>query len=185
VGTDPNFPQCTTAAKFPEAAHDALGLDSFLTPEERNVKQRVRGYMVGLLHDTLGSQGAARVCVGGAALWRAGAACHMLLCWRAGQPRAAQLTARASHAQEAKVAPIIADFWERAEFPHELVAGLGELGVGGANIKGAHSCWARPGAHEVGRRRPGARGAHAGPGPTCRAAARPHPPSAGRLAAAS
>jgi acyl-CoA oxidase len=38
--------------------------------------------------------------------------------------------------QESEVAPVIADYWEKAEFPFELVAGLGKLNVGGANIKG-------------------------------------------------
>ena len=37
---------------------------------------------------------------------------------------------------EAEVAPIVADFWERAEFPHALVPKLARLNLGGATIKG-------------------------------------------------
>ena len=37
---------------------------------------------------------------------------------------------------EAEVAPIVADFWERAEFPHALVPGIAGLGLGGATITG-------------------------------------------------
>lgn len=39
------FPQATTAAEFPKAAHDALALDALLTPEERDVRRRVRAFM--------------------------------------------------------------------------------------------------------------------------------------------
>ena len=38
--------------------------------------------------------------------------------------------------QEREVAPIIADYWERAEFPHELVPKLAKLNLGGATLKG-------------------------------------------------
>ena len=38
--------------------------------------------------------------------------------------------------QEKEVAPIIADYWERAEFPHELVPKLAKLNLGGATLKG-------------------------------------------------
>lgn len=41
------FPQATTAADFPKAVHDALALDALLTPEERDVRRRVRAFMVG------------------------------------------------------------------------------------------------------------------------------------------
>ena len=34
------------------------------------------------------------------------------------------------------MAPIIADYWERAEFPHELVPKLAKLNLGGATLKG-------------------------------------------------
>ncbi|KAK9835509.1 hypothetical protein WJX74_002019 [Apatococcus lobatus] len=37
---------------------------------------------------------------------------------------------------EREVAPIIADYWERAEFPHELVPKLAKLRLGGATLKG-------------------------------------------------
>ena len=38
--------------------------------------------------------------------------------------------------QETEVAPIIADYWERAEFPHEIIPKLAKLGLGGGTIKG-------------------------------------------------
>ncbi len=38
--------------------------------------------------------------------------------------------------QEAEVAPIIAGYWERAEFPHEVVPKIAKLGLGGGTIKG-------------------------------------------------
>jgi hypothetical protein len=140
LGKDANFPQATTAAKFPDAAHDALGLDSFLTPAERDVKQRVRKFMVRCPPRDLP---------------------HTSPC---AQP-AGRLTA-SLRPQEAKVAPIIADYWERAEFPHELVAELGKLGVGGATIKGA----------QPGQPDPAATGA---PWQAARAALhRPHAPGA-------
>jgi acyl-CoA oxidase len=34
------------------------------------------------------------------------------------------------------VAPVIADYWERAAFPFELVPRLAKLNLGGANING-------------------------------------------------
>lgn len=41
--------------------------------------------------------------------------------------------------QEAKIAPIIADYWERAEFPFTLVPGFQKLGIGGGHLQG-HGC---------------------------------------------
>lgn len=38
--------------------------------------------------------------------------------------------------QEAKVAPVIAGYWERAEFPHELVSSFGKLNLAGGGIRG-------------------------------------------------
>lgn len=38
--------------------------------------------------------------------------------------------------QEAEVAPIIADYWERAEFPHHLVPKLAKLNLSGATLQG-------------------------------------------------
>ncbi|KAK9804050.1 hypothetical protein WJX73_009036 [Symbiochloris irregularis] len=37
---------------------------------------------------------------------------------------------------EAEVAPIIADYWERAEFPHQVVPKLAKLNLGGGVLKG-------------------------------------------------
>lgn len=44
--------------------------------------------------------------------------------------------------QEKEVAPIIADYWEHAAFPYELVPRIAKLNLGGATIKG-HG-WAPP-----------------------------------------
>eukprot|EP00892_Ulva_mutabilis_P008528 jgi/Ulvmu1/6047/UM027_0024.1 len=38
-----------------------------------------------------------------------------------------------------EVAPVIAGFWERAEFPHELVPKMAKLGLGGGTLSG-HGC---------------------------------------------
>ena len=41
------------------------------------------------------------------------------------------------------MAPIIADYWEHAAFPYELVPRIAKLNLGGATIKG-HGCAASP-----------------------------------------
>jgi len=46
------------------------------------------------------------------------------------------LSCTLSSLQEAEVAPIIAGYWERAEFPHEVVPKISKLGLGGGTIKG-------------------------------------------------
>src|SRR3954470_9014198 len=38
-----------------------------------------------------------------------------------------------------EITPVINDYWERAEFPHELVPKIAELGLAGGVIKG-HGC---------------------------------------------
>ena len=38
--------------------------------------------------------------------------------------------------QEKEVAPVIADYWERAEFPFQLVPGLGKLNIASSVVKG-------------------------------------------------
>ena len=38
--------------------------------------------------------------------------------------------------QEQEVAPVIAEYWERAAFPHQLVPKLAKLGVAGATLEG-------------------------------------------------
>jgi hypothetical protein len=40
------FPQATTAAVFPPAAHDALGLSDLLSPEEQRIQKLVRDFAV-------------------------------------------------------------------------------------------------------------------------------------------
>lgn len=85
LGTTPEFDQAQNMTVFPPARHDALRLDELLTPEERDVRQRVRTFA------------------------------------------------------ETEVAPVIAAFWERAEFPSALLPKLGALGIGGGALSG-HGC---------------------------------------------
>ena len=66
-GTTPEFEFAQSMRAFPPAKHDVLGLEELLTPEEREVRQRVRRFA------------------------------------------------------EDRIAPVVADYWERAEFPHALV----------------------------------------------------------------
>jgi glutaryl-CoA dehydrogenase len=39
-----------------------------------------------------------------------------------------------------EIAPIIADYWDRAEFPFELIPGLGELGIMGGSFEKEYGC---------------------------------------------
>src|SRR5262245_36651722 len=41
---------------------------------------------------------------------------------------------------DAEVRPVIADCFERGEFPRELIPKLGDLGVLGANLPGEYGC---------------------------------------------
>ena len=61
---------------------------------------------------------------------------------------------RARRFVDDEVLPVINDYWERAEFPHELVRRLGELGLVGRRDRGL-----RLPADEPDRHRPGAPGA--------------------------
>lgn len=38
--------------------------------------------------------------------------------------------------QEAEVAPIIADYWERAEFPYQIIPGMAKLNIASSTVKG-------------------------------------------------
>lgn len=38
--------------------------------------------------------------------------------------------------QETEVAPVVSEFWEKAEFPFALVPKIGALEIGGGNLKG-------------------------------------------------
>lgn len=38
--------------------------------------------------------------------------------------------------QEAEIAPIIADYWERAEFPHQVIPGMAKLKIASSTVKG-------------------------------------------------
>jgi hypothetical protein len=42
------FPQAQTMTTFPRAAFDVFDLDEMLTPEERDLRYRVRGFAVSL-----------------------------------------------------------------------------------------------------------------------------------------
>lgn len=50
------------------------------------------------------------------------------------EEKAVQLKVRAF--AEAVVAPVVAEYWERAEFPFQLVPEIGKLGIGGGSLKG-------------------------------------------------
>src|SRR5918993_5518557 len=39
-----------------------------------------------------------------------------------------------------EVIPVAADYWDRAEFPFELLPGLGELGLVGGTLSGEYGC---------------------------------------------
>ena len=45
-----NFPQAQTMANFPPAVHDLLNFDQLLSQEERDVRDKVRAYMVSFYH---------------------------------------------------------------------------------------------------------------------------------------
>lgn len=51
-------------------------------------------------------------------------------------PEEREVQLRVREFAEKKVAPIIADYWERAAFPYELVPDFQTLGIGGGNLKG-------------------------------------------------
>lgn len=51
-------------------------------------------------------------------------------------PEERAIRARVRAFMEAEVAPVIADYWERAEFPFPLVPKLAGLGLGGGTISG-------------------------------------------------
>jgi acyl-CoA oxidase len=53
------------------------------------------------------------------------------------EERALRLKVRAF--AEREIAPVVADYWERAEFPHSLVPKMAALGIGGGSLKG-HGC---------------------------------------------
>jgi acyl-CoA oxidase len=51
-------------------------------------------------------------------------------------PEERALRKRVRQFMESEVAPMITDYWERAEFPYELPAMMRGLGIGGGTIKG-------------------------------------------------
>ncbi|CAH9140950.1 unnamed protein product [Cuscuta epithymum] len=76
------FPQATPASKFPQCKSDYYEFNDLLTPDERNLRMKVRECM------------------------------------------------------EKEVAPIMAKYWEKAEFPFEIIPKLGALRMAGGTIKG-------------------------------------------------
>lgn len=52
------------------------------------------------------------------------------------EPRLAGTKGCSAAKQEKEIAPVIANFWERAEFPHHLIPRLATLGLGGGTLKG-------------------------------------------------
>ncbi|XP_048319823.1 acyl-coenzyme A oxidase 4, peroxisomal isoform X2 [Ziziphus jujuba] len=76
------FPQATPASIFPPSASDYYQFDDLLTPEEKDVRLRVRECM------------------------------------------------------EKEVAPIMAEYWEKAKFPFHIIPKLGALRIAGGTIKG-------------------------------------------------
>lgn len=116
LGYDPSFPHATTAALFPPAVFDALDLVGLLTPEEIDVRDRAREFMV--------RPPKRRSAPGPPSL--------SLTPDQTDQTRQQQTNNNQSQVKE--VAPIIAPYWERAEFPFELLPKLGALSLGGANL---------------------------------------------------
>ncbi|GAB4822041.1 hypothetical protein N2152v2_009087 [Parachlorella kessleri] len=82
LGTTQEFEFAQNMTVFPPAKHDALYWDDLLTPEEREVRDRVRRFA------------------------------------------------------ETEVAPVVSEYWEKAEFPFPLVPKVGALNIGGGTLQG-------------------------------------------------
>lgn len=54
-------------------------------------------------------------------------------------PEESAIRARVRAFMEAKVAPVMAEYWEKAEFPHKLIPAFADLKVAGSTIQG-HGC---------------------------------------------
>lgn len=103
---------------FPPAKHDALGLDGLLGPQEREVRDRVRQFAVSCLarlHGALASRpNAGCCCCCCTSAVRCTGPCHIT----------SMPSRRGPLPQEREIAPVIAGYWERAEFPFPLVPGF-------------------------------------------------------------
>ncbi|GMH30029.1 hypothetical protein Nepgr_031872 [Nepenthes gracilis] len=77
-----SFPQATPASVFPPCVSDYYHFDELLTPEERDIRNKVRECM------------------------------------------------------EKEIAPIMAEYWEKAEFPFHIIPKLADLHISGGTIKG-------------------------------------------------
>jgi hypothetical protein len=107
-GLTDQFPQAQNMSDFPAAAHDLLGLDGLLTAEERYTRDAVRRFMVCVRTQNGVSQRESNMQSWGACMAQT----------------------MASRMQETEVAPIIADHWERASFPFEIIPKLRKLNLG-------------------------------------------------------
>lgn len=125
-------------ASFPPAVHDLLNLEALLTPEEKALQKRIRAYMVRGRRRTLMKEGEKEglphaVC----SLTQDARSMDQALTTKEGCGGTAYLRPRLRLClQEANVAPVIAGYWERAEFPHALVPSFAALGLAGGPIKG-------------------------------------------------
>lgn len=155
VGNDPTFPQADNMRVFPPPVHDALNLDSLLTPDERLVRDKVRNFMVStagrasgvLVRPTSAQRATARA---SAAQQGPTTACNPMPTIRPScisRPKTRTPPPLpppcSSHPldpppcmQVTRVAPVIADYWERAEFPFPLVPDFAKLNLAGGNIRG-------------------------------------------------
>ena len=119
------FQYAQTMASFPPAAHDVFRFDDLLTQEERDIRYRTRSFMVRLSRapSLPPCSAEAHAPEPSTSMWGHGLAWTVLeFSW--------MLT------QEKEVAPVIADYWEHAAFPFQLVPRLAKLGLGGATLKG-------------------------------------------------
>ncbi len=118
----PTFPHAQTMAAFPEARHDWLQWDDLLSEQEKATKYKVRTFAV--------SPGAPHLC---GERWCSTPAHSRVIIYCACCQADVLLLILL---QEQEVAPVIADYWERAAFPHQLVPKLAKLGVAGATLEG-------------------------------------------------
>ena len=97
-------------ASFPPAAHDVFRFDDLLSQEERDIRYRTRSFMVRLSRapslppcsaEAHAPESSTSMCGNGLA-WTVLEYSRMLI-------------------QEKEVAPVIADYWEHAAFPFQLV----------------------------------------------------------------